>query len=845
LQQNVREGDAVTSYIAGEGEISMRGLSSKDKEVFVEYLRMENPYINPLELERRLRLQVHIYDQMQKKNGPQKVDNVRLKVLHDAPLMQGVDNTADLAAKIKSMLNITADFKDVKQIVHGHDPTNIAVNSFYDYFGIAQKYVKAKATRFVDEDFKYGMDSVAHDKKEQEALISKWLYIKWMGISRFYPNPLWIDQLDHIKPSDINQGELGNCYFLASLSSLALNPARIQKLFIKQSREKPYDQQGPWGIWICVGGIWRQVIVDEYFPFNDQYVMTPYFCKPRSGIVWPMIIEKCWAKVSYSYADSVAGTCMEALHCLTGAPSFAYKIKSMDMATLVNLIKRSCKNRFVITASSKNNDGLPTEGITTCHAYSLFDIKYLIKDPVTGKISLVNDNVSTQEEVILKLRNPLGPTNKWFGRYSRNHSDLTPELKKCLYQDPSIETGEFWISGADFKKHFNDLDICHYRDDYVYTSFPMRKQEPNFMKIGNIESLIDLPYIYEIIIEAPGEYYFGANQIPMRIIPPKIKNIYYRIIRASLLLYKYNQDGTKLEYINGNASNLVHTFIQCENLQPGKYYLALAGQFFSNYNFITLSAYGPREVSLNLIHDSKSKDTIKILEYLYLEIARNKPLNEYQISNGYPAIRYLHEIRQDGYGYFLFKNTSKQMGYRVECHLTELENIMFLSVRKLSNSNWNAFTFVLIPDQEAFFLYIQRDTPAKIKFQLNIFECSEFGQSQITKMPANFGRNYQQVSEFDFDMPSIPNEYMNLELHNRLAYPEFNPHRGFGPKMDQIPANQIPSTKKPDLNSAHEHQEIIEKLQKRGIYFQAIPPKQGQQVNKSNMGPPIDQVAKG
>jgi hypothetical protein len=39
---------------------------------------------------------------------------------------------------------------------------------------------------------------------------------------------------DSIEPSDIKQGDCGDCYFLSGLASLAENPERIKKIFLTQ-----------------------------------------------------------------------------------------------------------------------------------------------------------------------------------------------------------------------------------------------------------------------------------------------------------------------------------------------------------------------------------------------------------------------------------------------------------------------------------------------------------------------------------------------------------------------------------------------------------------------------------
>ena len=55
-------------------------------------------------------------------------------------------------------------------------------------------------------------------------------YLTWRRASEIFENHCIFD--DDIEPNDINQGALGNCYFLAVLSSLTEFPERVRGMFV-------------------------------------------------------------------------------------------------------------------------------------------------------------------------------------------------------------------------------------------------------------------------------------------------------------------------------------------------------------------------------------------------------------------------------------------------------------------------------------------------------------------------------------------------------------------------------------------------------------------------------------
>ena len=67
-------------------------------------------------------------------------------------------------------------------------------------------------------------------------------------LSYAYPNLAVIK--DGISDSDIYQGELGDCYLLSSIASVAENPKRIERLLLQRKR----SPKGAYCVALCING---------------------------------------------------------------------------------------------------------------------------------------------------------------------------------------------------------------------------------------------------------------------------------------------------------------------------------------------------------------------------------------------------------------------------------------------------------------------------------------------------------------------------------------------------------------------------------------------------------------
>ncbi|XP_036300939.1 calpain-3 isoform X2 [Pipistrellus kuhlii] len=344
-----------------------------------------------------------------------------------------------------------------------------------------------KKVLYVDPEFPPDETSLFYSQKFPIQFV-------WKRPPEICENPRFI--IGGANRTDICQGELGDCWFLAAIACLTLHEHLLFRVI-------PHDQSfvenyaGIFHFQFWRYGDWVDVVIDDCLPtYNDQLVFTK---SNHRNEFWSALLEKAYAKLHGSYEALKGGNTTEAMEDFTGgvteffeikdAPRDMYKImkKAIERGSLMgcsiddgtnmtygtspsglkmgDLIARMVRNMDNSLLSRTGSDDRPTRtivpvqyetrmacGLVRGHAYSVTGL-----DEVTFKDEKVK---------LVRLRNPWGQV-EWTGSWSDGWKDwsFVDKDEKARLKHEVAEEGEFWMSYDDFVYHFTKLEICNLTAD--------------------------------------------------------------------------------------------------------------------------------------------------------------------------------------------------------------------------------------------------------------------------------------------------------------------------------------------------------------------------------------------
>ena len=188
--------------------------------------------------------------------------------------------------------------------------------------------------------------------------------IQWSRLNDFVNEPSLFGS-EGIRPEDVQQGLIGNCWFMASIAAYAEYPGRVESLFLN----KQASQNGLYAVNLWALNVPVTIMVDDDVPLRsvgDQ--LGAWFAKiGDDGSLWGPIIEKALAKLYGNYARIEFGDTIHGVTVLNGSPYIRHFHEDMDIDQLWELISKFDKeeHRGLIigntpgeSADEKNEFGL-------------------------------------------------------------------------------------------------------------------------------------------------------------------------------------------------------------------------------------------------------------------------------------------------------------------------------------------------------------------------------------------------------------------------------------------------------------------------------------------------------
>jgi hypothetical protein len=520
--------------------------------------------------------------------------------------------------------------------------------------------------------------------------------LEWRRPNEFFKGKQY-GVFQDIQPNDILQGAVGDCYLLASLSSISEYKDRIKRIFLSKSP----NNSGMYCMALCVTGIWEDIILDDMFPCTPNNTELA-FNRSKSDELWVMLVEKAWAKVHGGYNNIDSGLIREALHDLTGAPAITFFTNEGSPENHWNNLREADAKKYIMACGTDNfnqsgNDDLDRViGLAANHAYSLLSVFEIEKE--TNRVLSPYEPSSPYNDKVIKLRNPWGE-GEWKGEWSDTSpkwegNDLRTLLGASTKESQRYgEDGIFFMSFNDWMKYYSDYQICYFYDDYKYSAQKFNSSPSEPTHIG-------------FQLNQEGEYYFTINQVSKRMFRTTDNYAY-----SQLTIFIARQEGDRFIYV-GSTSKADREMWFKARCPPGRYVAYVLTPWRRRVNEFSFSIYGPGSAEIQLV--DKSAVPSSFLECIMMEKATKDPKTLKNFAaQGEQDIFYKFENGSDSMGYFFFRNKSNDSQLTVTMDCIEMIDVEFIA-----SYYGRKPQAIVAPGEDKIIIYKMKGSNAKLNYKI-------------------------------------------------------------------------------------------------------------------------------
>jgi len=272
-----------------------------------------------------------------------------------------------------------------------------------------------------------------------------------------YGTPMMGDK--KMNKRSINQGEIGNCWFLSALTGLVENKHFFRKV-VPSGQGFHKDYCGLFRFRFYRHGDWFEVVIDDRLPTRNGRLLFLQGGQPNE--FWPALFEKAYAKFYGSYANIEGGVSLDAGVDFTGGIPERLNVEDYlrkpgnGPEKLHHLLEVSHKKGALISCTLGGSHAMEAvnQKLQQRHAYTVIGMTK-VRGGRNGKLVIP----------LMRLRDPHGAgiRSEWNGDWgdeSQLWNEISARTKTRLLSQEN--DGEFYVSfHKDFLRYFLDIDIIH------------------------------------------------------------------------------------------------------------------------------------------------------------------------------------------------------------------------------------------------------------------------------------------------------------------------------------------------------------------------------------------------
>jgi len=285
----------------------------------------------------------------------------------------------------------------------------------------------------------------------------EWLRPREIAARYRLPPKMVVGQRDRF---DINQGEIGDCWFLAALANLAEDKEAFDRVVPDDNLYNAFESDSYCGMFrfrFFRFGEWVEVVIDDRLPTRNGELI--YLRAKDKNEFWSPLLEKAYAKLYGSYRALEGGLTIESAVDFTGGIPEMIDISHPEIQNnperLFYEMKKADNNDAFMSCSLSNSRYQRQAmdlGLQARHAYTITKVVEVRLRNGRGTIPLI------------RLRNPHGNAREWKGAWSDEDHEWRKlsDSQKASLGLTFRNDGEFYMNfNRDFLRYFGEVEIVH------------------------------------------------------------------------------------------------------------------------------------------------------------------------------------------------------------------------------------------------------------------------------------------------------------------------------------------------------------------------------------------------